>query len=89
MPKTKQQSATNGRGEEGDKKVVDKNFKRTEEETALLMKVVLDYKAAKCSHGLDWETIRNKYEELVERLQENYPSDLTEGFPNVGNTTDQ
>ena len=49
MPKTKQQSATNGRGEEGDKKVVDKNFKRTEEETALLMKVVLDYKAAKWS----------------------------------------
>ena len=56
----------------------------TKEETALVIKVVLDYKAAKFSLGLDWETIRNRYEELVERLKENYHSDLTEGYPNVG-----
>ena len=84
MPKNKQQSATNDRSQE--KKVVEKNFTWTEEETALLIKVVIDYKAAKSSLALDCETIRNRYEELVERLEENYPSDLTEGFPNVGNT---
>ena len=85
MPKKQQTSTTDDRSQEGDK-VVDKNFIWTEEETALLMKVVLDYKAAKFSLGLDWETIRNRYEELVERLKENYPSDLTEGYPNVGKT---
>ena len=63
--------------------MVDGNFTWTEEETALLKEVAANYKVAKCFHGLDWETIRNRYEGLFKRLQGNYSNDLTEGFQNI------
>ena len=53
----------------------------TEEETAILLKIVLDYKTAKYAAEQDWETIRSKYEDLACRLQEAYPDEVTDEFP--------
>ena len=41
----------------------DKSFSWTDEETALMMRIVIDYKAFKSQLGLDWETVKNKYEQ--------------------------
>ena len=40
----------------------DTNFTWTDEETTLLIQVVIDYKAAKMAKGLDWETVKTKYD---------------------------
>ena len=37
------------------------NFIWTDEETALLVQVVIDYKTSQAVDGKDWETIKNKY----------------------------
>ena len=58
-----------------------KLFVWTEEETALLLKVVLDYKTVKFAAGQDWETVRSNYEDLAKRLAEAYPNEVTEEFP--------
>ena len=58
-----------------------KLFNWTEEETALLLKVVLDYKTAELAIAQDWETIRSKYDDLAKRLIEAYPNELTDEFP--------
>ena len=42
----------------------DTNFTWTDEENALLIQVVIDYKAAKMAKGLDWETVKTKYDEI-------------------------
>ena len=52
----------------------DTNFTWTDEETALLIQVVIDYKAAKMAKGLDWETVRTKYDEIAARFQARYPN---------------
>ena len=45
-------------GSEGKKKPEkDKSFVWTEEETALLVKVVADYKASKTMLGIEWGTV--------------------------------
>ena len=46
----------------------EKNFLWSDDETALLVQVIIDYKSTKSANGLDWETIKNKYEEITERL---------------------
>ena len=56
-------------------------FKWTEEETALLLKGVLDYKTAKLAIAQDWETIRSKYDNLAKHLIEAYPNEVTDEFP--------
>ena len=61
--------------------ITKKLFVWTEEETALLLKIVLDYKTAKYAAGQDWETIRSKYEDLACRLQEAYLDEVTDEFP--------
>ncbi len=50
-------------------KKAEKNFVWTDDETALLVQIIIDYKAAKASSGLDWETGKRKYDELIKRLQ--------------------
>ena len=66
-------------------KMAAKNTKKlytwTEEETALLLKVVLDYKTATLAIAQDWETIRFKYDDLAKRLIEAYPNEVTDEFP--------
>ena len=46
-----------------------KTFSWTDEETSLLLQVVIDYKASKTATGLDWETVKNRYEDITERFQ--------------------
>ena len=46
----------------------DTNFTWTDEATALLIQVVIDYKAAKMAKGLDWETVKTKYDEIATRM---------------------
>ena len=55
------------------RKKAEKGFSWTEEEAALLVKVIIDYKACKSSLGLDWETVKSKYEEITERFRASYP----------------
>ena len=50
-----------------------KTFSWTDEETSLLLQVVIDYKASKTATGLDWETVKNRYEDITERFQVQYP----------------
>ena len=53
-------------------------FSWTEEETALLLKVVADYKVSKLSGGQDWETVRTKYDDITSRFQASYPVETGE-----------
>ena len=62
-------------------KNTNKLFNWTEEETALLLKVVLDYKTAKLAIAQDSEAIRSKYDDLAKRLIEAYPNEVTDEFP--------
>ena len=51
-----------------------KIFQWTEEETALSLKVIHDYKTAKVMSGRDWETVRSKYHDLKDTFISNYPN---------------
>ena len=44
-----------------------KIFQWTEEETALLLEVIHDYKTAKLMSSQDWETVRSKYHDIKDR----------------------
>ena len=55
-----------------------KNLPWTDEETALLLQVIIDYKSSKAALGLDWETIKSKYDDICERLQSLYPKERDE-----------
>ncbi len=59
-------------------------FSWTEEETALLLKVVLDYKVSKLAGGQDWETVRTKYEDITSKFQALYPEEADSvAFPHL------
>ena len=58
----------------------DKNFLWSDEEINLLLHVVIDYKARKAGEGVDWETVRSKYEEVTKIFLEKYPDDGKEKF---------
>ena len=60
-------------------------FKWTEEEMALLLKAVHDYKTAKLANGQDWDTIRSKYEDVKEIFKALYPEEESEEFPHSKN----
>ena len=51
----------------------EKNFTWSDEKTALLMRIIIDYKATKALSGLDWETIKNRYDEITDRFKLQYP----------------
>ena len=40
-------------------KKTEKNFVWTDDDTALLVQVIIDYKTSKAANGLDWELIKN------------------------------
>ena len=50
------------------------------EETALLLKVVFDYKVAKSAAGKDWERIRSKHDDLSKHFTEAYPNEQQTNF---------
>ena len=54
-------------------KKAEKDFSWTEEEAALLVKVIIDYKACKSSLSPDWKTVKSKYEEIAEWIHASYP----------------
>ena len=53
----------------------DKAFSWTDDELSLLLKV----KAYQASNGKDWETVKRKYEDIIDRLLERYPSEIFDG----------
>ncbi|GAA6095044.1 uncharacterized protein LOC111859494 isoform X1 [Tachysurus ichikawai] len=44
-------------------------------EVELLLRVTQEYKVAKASENVDWETCQNKYSEILDRFKEQYPAD--------------
>ena len=55
-----------------------KNFVWTDEETALLLKVVHEYKFTKISSGIDWETVRTRYTYIANSFVQKYPKEKSE-----------
>ena len=54
----------------------DKAFSWTDDELSLLLKVIINYKAYQASNGKDWETVKRKYEDIIKRFLERYPSEI-------------
>jgi hypothetical protein len=48
----------------------------TDDEAKLILNVTLEYKTTKASEGLDWEGIRSKYADILERFREHLPHEL-------------
>ena len=57
------------------------SFVWTDEEVTLLLSVVNDFKTQKAAEGLDWRSIKIKYEDLTEQYIERYPKSATSKFP--------
>ena len=57
----------------------DKAFSWMDDELSLLLKVIIDYKAYQASNGKDWETVKRKYEDIIEMVLEKYPSEISDG----------
>ena len=57
----------------------------------MLVKIVIDYKALKANLGLNWETIKNRYEEITTRFRSSYPTKESgasiEEFPKSDDTS--
>ena len=60
-----------------------KIFTWTDEELALLLQTVLDFKTAKLSIGQDWETVKSKYNDIAQLFISNYPREASAEFPNT------
>ena len=61
------------------------SFSFTEDEIHLLLEVCIEYKAEREYCGVDWELVRNKYEQIQEKLNQQYPKNSNDGFPNSEN----
>ena len=60
----------------------EKNFSWTDEEMALLLQVTIAYKAEETSEGLDCDSVRSKYDGILEKFIERYPNnEATSEFP--------
>jgi hypothetical protein len=62
----------------------EKYFTWTDEEQSMLLHVTASYKTDKATEGVDWESIRTRYEDLKKLYIERYPTnpENTEEFPN-------
>ena len=56
----------------------DKTFSWTDDELSLLLKDIIDYKAYQASNGKDLETVKRKYEDIIKRFLERYPSEISD-----------
>ena len=66
---TKQSSTRKSRkgkdaGTEKDKK----DFQWTDDESELLLNITHEYKVSKAGDSVDWESVKNKYEDIFERF---------------------
>ena len=52
----------------------DKASTWTDDEFSLVLKVIMDYKANLASKGKDSETVKRKYDDIIERFLKRYPS---------------
>ena len=53
------------------------NFSFTDDEIQLLLEVSIEYKVEREYCGIDWESVRNKYEQIQGKLIEQYPKNST------------
>lgn len=49
-------------------------FSWTDDEVELLLKVTIDYKTAKTIENVDWESCQTKYQDILAKFLERYPS---------------
>ena len=73
-------SSSSGKGKEGksrgiESKKKDATFQWTDDEVRLLLEVTRDYKSGKEAEGIDWESIRSKYDDLTTLLREKLPEE--------------
>lgn len=54
-------------------------FVWSDNEVSLLLKVTLDYKAAKFQENFDWESCQSKYADILAAFIQQYPSSETAG----------
>ena len=57
----------------------EKSFVWEDEEVELLLSSTLDYKKKKTSEGIDWESVKSKYADILEIYCENRPATASEG----------
>ena len=69
--KSTSQSDTESVSNEGEK-----NFSWTDKEMALLLQVIIGYKAKKTLERLDWDTVRSKYDGILEKFIERYSNNI-------------
>ena len=50
-----------------------KDFQWTDDEAELLLSICYDYKSAKALDGVDWESVKSKYEDVLERFRAELP----------------
>ena len=60
------------------------NFQWTDEEIGLLLAIVTDYKSVKAAEGLDWETVKNRYEDIAKNYVGRYPKNDLQAYPQGG-----
>lgn len=75
-------AASNVRGSKKAKKVKDAgtgnqktDFQWTDDEAELLLNVTFDYKVAKAVTSVDWESVKSKYDDILERFKAELPTE--------------
>ncbi len=56
-----------------------KDFQWTDDEAELLLSVTHDYKVKKVAEGIDWESVKSKYSDILELMGNELPSSAEEG----------
>ena len=56
-----------------------KDFQWTNDEAELLLTVTHDYKVKKVAEGIDWESVKSKYADILELMRNELPSSAEEG----------
>ena len=55
-----------------------KEFQWTDDEAELLLTVTNEYKVSKVAEGVDWESVKSKYSDIMELMQQELPSSVEE-----------
>ena len=66
-----------------------KEFQWSDDEAELLLTVTHEYKVAKVAEGVDWESVKSKYSDILQLMQEELPAtqeaarNLTKDYPHT------